>query len=77
MNWLGSLIYIPTVTYGHELLVSDRKNEITDPSVKISFLGGEAGLSFRDRLGNMNIRRALRVELLHLHFDGEWRSSSP
>lgn len=75
VNWLGSLIYVPTVTYGYELWVSDRNNEITDPSVKISFLAGEAGLSFRDRLRNMNIRRELRVQLLHLHFDSERRSS--
>lgn len=54
---LSRLIYVPTLTNGHELWVEIRKNQMC-------FLPGVVGLSLRDQAKSSDIQRELGVELL-------------
>ena len=52
-------IYIPTLTYGHELWVVTKRMRSRIKAAEMSFLRRMAGLSLRDRLRNSDIRERL------------------
>jgi len=54
-------IYIPTLTYGHELWVTETMRSRIQ-AADMSFLCRVAGLSVRDRVRSSDIRRELGVE---------------
>ncbi|KAI3360296.1 hypothetical protein L3Q82_014600 [Scortum barcoo] len=62
-------IYVPTLTYGHELWVMTRKDKIADTSGEMSFLRRVAGRSLRDRVRSSVIREELGVEPLLLRIE--------
>ncbi|KAK0139284.1 hypothetical protein N1851_024084 [Merluccius polli] len=57
-------IYVPTLTYGHELLGRDRKNEMRIQAAVMSSLHSVAGLSLGDRVRSSDIWRELGVRVL-------------
>ncbi|KAK0130608.1 putative uncharacterized transposon-derived protein F52C9.6 [Merluccius polli] len=60
------LIYVPALTYGHELWVVTERTRLRVQAAKISFLRRVAGLSLRDRVRSSVIREELGVDpLLH------------
>ena len=60
-------IYVPALTYGHELWVVTQRTRSWIEAAEMSFLCRVAGLSLRDRGRSSDIQRELRVELLILH----------
>jgi len=63
-------IYVPTLTYGHELwVVTERMSGSRIQVAKMSFLRRVAGLSLRDRVRSSDIRRELGVESLLLRVE--------
>ncbi|TWW53707.1 hypothetical protein D4764_0113540, partial [Takifugu flavidus] len=62
-------IFIPTLTYGHELWVMTKRTRSHVQAAEISFLGRVAGLSLRDRMRSSAIREKLRVEPLLLRVE--------
>ena len=60
-------IYVPTLTYIHELWVGTKRMRSQIQAVEMIFLRGVAGLRFRDRVRSSGIWERLRVELL-LHY---------
>ena len=59
-------IYVPTLTYGHELWVVTERMRSRIQAAEMSFLRGVAGLSLRDRVRSSDIWRELGVEPLLL-----------
>ena len=59
-------IYVPTLTYGHELWVVTERTRLRIQAAKMSFLRRVAGLSLRDKVRSSDIRRELGVELLRV-----------
>ncbi|XP_049451749.1 acetylserotonin O-methyltransferase 2 isoform X2 [Epinephelus fuscoguttatus] len=59
-------IYVPTLTYGHELWVV---TERTRSRVQAGYLRRVAGLSLRDRVRSSDIREGLGVDPLLLHIE--------
>ena len=59
-------IFIPTLTYGHELWVVTERTRSRVQAAEMSFLCRVAGLSFRDRVRSLVIREELRVDPLLL-----------
>ncbi|KAK3514795.1 hypothetical protein QTP70_032195, partial [Hemibagrus guttatus] len=55
-------IYIPTLTYGHELWVMTERIRSRIQAAEMSFLRRMAGCSLRDRLRSSVTRKELRVE---------------
>uniref|UniRef100_A0A3P9DJT6 Sodium/hydrogen exchanger 9B2 n=1 Tax=Maylandia zebra TaxID=106582 RepID=A0A3P9DJT6_9CICH len=55
-------IYVPTLTYGHELWVVTERTRSRIQAAEMSFLRRVAGLSLRDRVRSSAIREGLRVE---------------
>ena len=59
-------IYIPTLTYGHKLLVVTERMRSRIQAAEMSFLHGVAGLSLSDRVRSSDIQKRLRIEPLFL-----------
>ncbi|KAK3528905.1 hypothetical protein QTP70_012070 [Hemibagrus guttatus] len=62
-------IYVPTLTYGHELWVMTERVRSWIQSAKMSFLRRVAGRSLRDRVRSSVTREELGVEPLLLHIE--------
>ncbi|TWW62719.1 hypothetical protein D4764_04G0013660 [Takifugu flavidus] len=57
-------IFVPTLTYGHELWVMTKRTRSRIQAAEMSFLSRVAGLSLRDRVRSSAIREELGVEPL-------------
>ncbi|KAK3556314.1 hypothetical protein QTP70_007118 [Hemibagrus guttatus] len=69
-------IYVPTLTYGHELWVMTERVRSRIQAAEMSFLRRVAGRSLRDRVRSSVTREELRVEPLLLHIErGQLRST--
>uniref|UniRef100_A0A671UNG7 Reverse transcriptase domain-containing protein n=2 Tax=Sparus aurata TaxID=8175 RepID=A0A671UNG7_SPAAU len=62
-------IYVPTLTYGHELWVMTERIRSRIQAAEMSFLRRVAGRSLRDRVKSSVTREELRVEPLLLHIE--------
>ncbi|KAK3525899.1 hypothetical protein QTP70_010953 [Hemibagrus guttatus] len=62
-------IYVPTLTYGHELWVMTERVRSRIQAAKMSFLHRVAGRSLRDRVRSSVTREELGVEPLLLHIE--------
>ncbi|KAK3543704.1 hypothetical protein QTP70_027204 [Hemibagrus guttatus] len=62
-------IYIPTLTYGHELWVMTERVRSRIQAAEMSFLLRVAGRSLRDRVRSSATQEELRVEPLLLHIE--------
>ncbi|KAK3562555.1 hypothetical protein QTP86_002034 [Hemibagrus guttatus] len=62
-------IYVPTLTYGHELWVMTERVRSWIQAAEMSFLHRVAGRSLRDRVRSSVTREKLGVELLLLHIE--------
>ncbi|KAK3571151.1 hypothetical protein QTP86_003367 [Hemibagrus guttatus] len=62
-------IYVPTLTYGHELWVMTERVRSRIQAAEMSFLCRVAGCSLRDRVRSSVTREELRVEPLLLHIE--------
>ncbi len=62
-------IYVPTLTYGHELCVMTERTRSRIQAAEMSFLRRVAGRSLRDRVRSSVTREELRVEPLVLHIE--------
>ncbi|TWW80631.1 hypothetical protein D4764_01G0004460 [Takifugu flavidus] len=51
-------IFVPTLTYGHELWVMTERTRSRVQAAEMSFLRRVAGLSLRDRVRSSAIRRS-------------------
>ncbi|KAI3353065.1 hypothetical protein L3Q82_019630 [Scortum barcoo] len=60
-------IYVPTLTYGHELWVMTERTRSRIQAAEMSFLRRVAGRSLRDRVRSSVTREELGVEPLLLH----------
>lgn len=63
-------IYIPALTCAHELWVMAERMRSRIQGAKMSFLRRVAGLSLRDTVRSLDIRREHEVEPLLLHIKG-------
>ncbi|TWW57306.1 hypothetical protein D4764_07G0000250 [Takifugu flavidus] len=63
-------IFVPTLTYGHELWVMAERTRSRVQATEMSFLRRVARLSLRDRVRSLDIREGLGVEPLLLHTRG-------
>ncbi|KAK3511307.1 hypothetical protein QTP70_000398 [Hemibagrus guttatus] len=62
-------IYVPTLTYGHELWVMTKRVRSRIQAAEMSFLRRVAGRSLRDRVRSSVTREELGVEPLLLHIE--------
>ncbi|KAK3516029.1 hypothetical protein QTP70_001869 [Hemibagrus guttatus] len=62
-------IYVPTLTYGHELWVMTERVRSRIQAAEMSFLRRVAGRSLRDRIRSSVTREELGVEALLLHIE--------
>ncbi|KAK3530739.1 hypothetical protein QTP70_000755 [Hemibagrus guttatus] len=62
-------IYIPTLTYGHELWVMTERVGSRIQAAEMSFLRRVAGRSLKDRVRSSITREELRLEPLLLHIE--------
>ncbi|TWW74403.1 hypothetical protein D4764_14G0004060 [Takifugu flavidus] len=62
-------IFVPTLTYGHELWVMTKRTRSRVQAAEMSFLRRVAGLSLRDRVRSSAIREELGVEPLLLRVE--------
>uniref|UniRef100_A0A8C6KT40 Reverse transcriptase domain-containing protein n=1 Tax=Nothobranchius furzeri TaxID=105023 RepID=A0A8C6KT40_NOTFU len=62
-------IYVPILTYGHELWVMTKRTRSRIQAAEMSFLRRVAGLSLRDRVRSSDIREGLGVEPLLLRIE--------
>ncbi|KAK3510343.1 hypothetical protein QTP70_004929 [Hemibagrus guttatus] len=62
-------IYVPTLTYGHELWVMTERVRSRIQAAEMSFLRRVAGRSLRDRVRSSATREELGVEPLLLHIE--------
>nr|XP_054589577.1 uncharacterized protein LOC129153652 isoform X2 [Nothobranchius furzeri] len=62
-------IYVPILTYGHELWVVTERTRSRIQAAEMSFLRRVAGLSLRDRVRSSDIREGLGVEPLLLRIE--------
>ncbi|KAK3529892.1 hypothetical protein QTP86_007210 [Hemibagrus guttatus] len=62
-------IYVPTLTYGHELLVMTERVRSRIQAAEMSFLHRVVGRSLRDRVRSSVTREELGVEPLLLHIE--------
>ena len=69
-------IYVPILTYGHELWVMTERTRSQIQAAEMSFLRRVAGRSLRDRVRSSVTREELRVEPLLHHIErGQLRLS--
>ena len=66
---ISQSIYVPTLTYGHELWVVTERTRLRIQADKMSFLRRVSGLSLRDRVRSSVTREGLRVEPLLLRVE--------
>lgn len=59
-------VYVPTLTYGHEIWVVTERIRSRIQAAEMRFLRGVAGITRRDRVRNTRVREALNVEQLLL-----------
>ncbi|KAK3507209.1 hypothetical protein QTP70_010211 [Hemibagrus guttatus] len=70
LSWKVKLsIYVPTLTYGHELWVMTERVRSRIQAAEMSFLRRVAGRSLRDRVRSSVTRQGLGVEPLLLHIE--------
>ncbi|KAK3528563.1 hypothetical protein QTP70_002803 [Hemibagrus guttatus] len=74
LSWKAKLsiyqsIYVPTLTYGHELWVMTERVRSRIQAAEMSFLRRVAGRSLRDRVRSSVTREELGVEPLLLHIE--------
>uniref|UniRef100_A0A674P165 Reverse transcriptase domain-containing protein n=1 Tax=Takifugu rubripes TaxID=31033 RepID=A0A674P165_TAKRU len=69
MRTLHRSIFVPTLTYGHELWVMTERTRSRVQAAEMSFLRRVAGLSLRDRVRSSAIREELGVEPLLLRVE--------
>ncbi|KAF7642406.1 hypothetical protein LDENG_00258420 [Lucifuga dentata] len=62
-------IYVPILTYGHELWVTTKRTRSRIQAAEMRFLCRVSGLTLRDRVRSSDIQEGLRVELLLLHIE--------
>ena len=62
-------IFVPTLTYGHELWVVTERTRSRIQAAEMGFLRRVAGLSLRDRVRSSVIRERLKVEPLLLRIE--------
>ncbi|KAF7652554.1 hypothetical protein LDENG_00095270 [Lucifuga dentata] len=62
-------IYVPILTYGHELWVVTEKTRSWIQAAEMRFLRRVSGLTLRDRVRSSDIREGLGVELLLLRIE--------
>ncbi|KAK3536646.1 hypothetical protein QTP86_015449 [Hemibagrus guttatus] len=62
-------IYVPTLTYGHELWVKTKRVRSRIQAAEMSFLHRVAGRSLRDRVRSSATQEEIRVEPLLLHIE--------
>ena len=62
-------IYVPALTYGHELWVMTERTRSRVQAAEMSFLRRVAGLSLRDRVRSLVIREELGVDPLLLRVE--------
>ena len=62
-------IFVPTLTYGHELWVVTERTRSRVQAAEMSFLRRVAGFSLRDRVRSSVIRQGLGVEPLLLRIE--------
>uniref|UniRef100_A0A8C6NIQ5 Reverse transcriptase domain-containing protein n=1 Tax=Nothobranchius furzeri TaxID=105023 RepID=A0A8C6NIQ5_NOTFU len=62
-------IFVPTLTYGHELWVVTERTRSQIQAAEMSFLRRVAGLSLRDRVRSSVIQEGLGVDPLLLHIE--------
>ncbi|TWW64246.1 hypothetical protein D4764_03G0012540 [Takifugu flavidus] len=62
-------VFVPTLTYGHELWVMTERTRSRVQAAEMSFLRRVAGLSLRDRVRSSAIREELGVEPLLLRIE--------
>ncbi|XP_061753818.1 retrovirus-related Pol polyprotein from type-2 retrotransposable element R2DM isoform X2 [Nerophis ophidion] len=62
-------IYVPILTFGHELWVMTERTRSRVQAAEMSFLRRVAGLSLRDRVRSSAIREELKVKPLLLHIE--------
>ncbi|XP_051775984.1 uncharacterized protein LOC127526050 [Erpetoichthys calabaricus] len=62
-------IYVPTLTYGHELWVVTERTRSRIQAAEMSFLRRVSGLSLKDRVRSSVIREGLRLEPLLLRIE--------
>ncbi|KAK3547561.1 hypothetical protein QTP86_024709 [Hemibagrus guttatus] len=62
-------VYVPTLTYGHELCVMTKRVRSRIQAAEMSFLHRVAGHSLRDRVRSSVTRKELGVEPLLLHIE--------
>ncbi|XP_042604086.1 uncharacterized protein LOC122141275 [Cyprinus carpio] len=62
-------IYVPTLTYGHELWVMTERTRSRIQAAEMSFLHRVAGCSLREGLRSLTTREELRIKLLLLHIE--------
>ena len=62
-------IYVPTLTYGHDLWVMTKRIRSQKQAAEMSFLRRVAGCSLRDRVLSSVTREELGVEPLLLHIE--------
>ncbi|TWW62282.1 hypothetical protein D4764_04G0009290 [Takifugu flavidus] len=62
-------IFVPTLTYGHELWVMTERTRSRVQAAEMSFLRWVAGLSLRDRVRSYAIREELGVDPLLLRVE--------
>jgi len=62
-------VYVPILTYGHELWVVTERTRSRIQVAEMSFLRRVAGLSLRDRVRSSDIRRELGIEPLLLRIE--------
>ncbi len=62
-------IYVPTLTYGHELWVMTKRTRSWIQAAEMSFLRRVAGRTLRDRVRSSVTREELGVEPLLLHIE--------
>ena len=62
-------IFVPTLTYGHEVWVMTERIRSRIQAAEMSFLRRVAGVSLRDRVRSSVIRERLGVEPLLLHLE--------
>ncbi|KAF7640778.1 hypothetical protein LDENG_00014950, partial [Lucifuga dentata] len=60
-------IYVPILTYGHELWVMTKRTRSRIQATKMKFLRRVSGLTLRDRVRSSDIQEGLGVEPLLLH----------
>ncbi|KAF7654265.1 hypothetical protein LDENG_00072170, partial [Lucifuga dentata] len=62
-------IYVPILTYGHELWVMTERTRSQIQAAEMRFLCRVSGLTLRDRVRSLDIQEGLGVEPLLLHIE--------